>query len=386
MEEAARRGGARRRRARAARRRRPPGAAARSRRAPAAHGILRRESDRWLPGRRVREALHVKGGVRRRSIRRRPCSQQTVIPSSTAIDPRASRAARALAWLPTVLLALALAAALAVPARAATGGAGQFEEAPEAGGAGRGTAGPGRQHAVRPPGDVDLVRLALRGRQRRPASSPAPAGTTSAPSTSSPATAAAIWNQFNRALVRRLHHGGLDVCAWQFVYGKQPVAEAKVGATLGQARRRLPGDRRRGRLRGPLRRRRPLHPRPARPDRRRLPALARRLPLRRLPPGLPLLGLPRPRRRPVQPAADVLEDDRRLGADDLRPHLRLQPALGAADLPARPDLRRPRQRRACGSSAATPPATAAARRAGGPGRRRAARSGARSAPTPATGR
>ena len=39
-----------------------------------------------------------------------------------------------------------------------------------------------------------------------------------------------IWSQFNRTLVRRLHQGGLDVCAWQFVYGKQPVAEAKVGA------------------------------------------------------------------------------------------------------------------------------------------------------------
>jgi hypothetical protein len=38
------------------------------------------------------------------------------------------------------------------------------------------------------------------------------------------------WSQFSRALVRALHRGGLDVCAWQFVYGQRPVAEAKVGA------------------------------------------------------------------------------------------------------------------------------------------------------------
>ena len=39
-----------------------------------------------------------------------------------------------------------------------------------------------------------------------------------------------IWSQFNRTLVGALHDGGLDVCAWQFVYGDRPVAEAKVGA------------------------------------------------------------------------------------------------------------------------------------------------------------
>jgi peptidoglycan hydrolase-like protein with peptidoglycan-binding domain len=39
-----------------------------------------------------------------------------------------------------------------------------------------------------------------------------------------------VWSQFNRSLVGALHRGGLDVCAWQFVYGDMPVAEAKVGA------------------------------------------------------------------------------------------------------------------------------------------------------------
>jgi len=39
-----------------------------------------------------------------------------------------------------------------------------------------------------------------------------------------------VWSQFNQSLVTTLHQGGLDVCAWQFVYGDSPVAEAKVGA------------------------------------------------------------------------------------------------------------------------------------------------------------
>jgi peptidoglycan hydrolase-like protein with peptidoglycan-binding domain len=41
---------------------------------------------------------------------------------------------------------------------------------------------------------------------------------------------AGIWSQFNSGLIEALHQGGLDVCAWQFVYGERPLAEAKVGA------------------------------------------------------------------------------------------------------------------------------------------------------------
>ena len=43
-----------------------------------------------------------------------------------------------------------------------------------------------------------------------------------------------VWNQFNRQLVERLHRGGLDVCAWQFVYGDHPAAEARVAVTSVQ--------------------------------------------------------------------------------------------------------------------------------------------------------
>jgi len=40
-----------------------------------------------------------------------------------------------------------------------------------------------------------------------------------------------VWSQFSPSLVAALHRGGLDVCAWQFVYGDSPVAEARVGAS-----------------------------------------------------------------------------------------------------------------------------------------------------------
>jgi putative peptidoglycan binding protein len=39
-----------------------------------------------------------------------------------------------------------------------------------------------------------------------------------------------MWSQFSPALVRALHANGLRVCAWQYVYGTHPVAEADLGA------------------------------------------------------------------------------------------------------------------------------------------------------------
>jgi hypothetical protein len=41
---------------------------------------------------------------------------------------------------------------------------------------------------------------------------------------------AGVWSQFTTGLVQALHRGGLDVCAWQYVYGDSPAAEARVGA------------------------------------------------------------------------------------------------------------------------------------------------------------
>jgi peptidoglycan hydrolase-like protein with peptidoglycan-binding domain len=38
------------------------------------------------------------------------------------------------------------------------------------------------------------------------------------------------WSQFSPALVQTLHANGLHVCAWQYVYGTNPVGEANLGA------------------------------------------------------------------------------------------------------------------------------------------------------------
>jgi hypothetical protein len=43
------------------------------------------------------------------------------------------------------------------------------------------------------------------------------------------------WDQFNAPLVAALHRGGLKACAWQFVYGDAPEAEARVGAAAVRA-------------------------------------------------------------------------------------------------------------------------------------------------------
>jgi hypothetical protein len=37
------------------------------------------------------------------------------------------------------------------------------------------------------------------------------------------------WPQYSRELVTQLHEAGLKVCAWQYVYGLQPAAEANLG-------------------------------------------------------------------------------------------------------------------------------------------------------------
>jgi hypothetical protein len=38
------------------------------------------------------------------------------------------------------------------------------------------------------------------------------------------------WKQFSRSMVSALHARGLRVCGWQFIYGRKPAKEARVGA------------------------------------------------------------------------------------------------------------------------------------------------------------
>jgi len=39
------------------------------------------------------------------------------------------------------------------------------------------------------------------------------------------------WSQFSKALVTRFQRAGLDVCGWHYVYGREPVREAKASAS-----------------------------------------------------------------------------------------------------------------------------------------------------------
>jgi hypothetical protein len=43
------------------------------------------------------------------------------------------------------------------------------------------------------------------------------------------------WSQFTRRVVRELRAGGLHVCAWQYVYGSDPVGEADTAARAARA-------------------------------------------------------------------------------------------------------------------------------------------------------
>jgi hypothetical protein len=47
--------------------------------------------------------------------------------------------------------------------------------------------------------------------------------------------AASVWAQFSPQLVADLHARGLRVCAWQFVYGKDPLGEAAAGVAAVRA-------------------------------------------------------------------------------------------------------------------------------------------------------
>jgi hypothetical protein len=42
------------------------------------------------------------------------------------------------------------------------------------------------------------------------------------------------WSQFSKTLVTELHEAGLRVCAWQYVYGSQPLVEANLGARAAE--------------------------------------------------------------------------------------------------------------------------------------------------------
>jgi hypothetical protein len=138
------------------------------------------------------------------------------------VSPPAKRRRGALA-LPAVLAALAAAAIAPAAAPAATGGAAQVEAPPPENGAILGNTAFDRQgmwiwYVSRSEGG-SVGAIVARAKR-------SDIGTVYVKA----ADGAGAWSQFSRGLVQALHDGGLDVCAWQFVYGDSPVAEARVAA------------------------------------------------------------------------------------------------------------------------------------------------------------
>ena len=144
------------------------------------------------------------------------------------------------------------------------------------------------------------------------------------------------WSQFSAAAGRRTARQRPEGVRVAVRLRHQPRRRGEPRRAGGRQRRRLPGDRRRGRVRRATTRaaqtyiadlRAKIGP--------AYPLGAGLVPVRLLPPVLPLLGVPRAERRAVQRAADVLEGHRHLGRHGLREHLHRQPHLRPPDLPAR---------------------------------------------------
>jgi hypothetical protein len=136
------------------------------------------------------------------------------------VRSRDTQRRRPLLALLTVLAALAASAALPAAAGAETGGAGgEVEEAPVRGNTPFDRQGMWIWYVSKSDGGSIPAIIARAKRYD--------IGTVYVKS----GDGATLWSQFNESLVSQLHAGGLDVCAWQFVYGDHPAAEARVGAT-----------------------------------------------------------------------------------------------------------------------------------------------------------
>lgn len=116
------------------------------------------------------------------------------------------------------ILAALAATALATPAAAETGGAGQVESGGNISNTAFDRQGMWVWYVSRSEGG-SIAAILARARRNDVGTVYVKAG-----------DGGGSWSQFNKGLVNALHRGGLDVCAWQFVYGDNPVAEARVAA------------------------------------------------------------------------------------------------------------------------------------------------------------
>jgi putative peptidoglycan binding protein len=167
---------------------------------------------------RLREAVEVKG--RGSQSPARSTSTTTVFRADVSLSTRRRRGALA---LPAVLAALAagvlsLAVALPSGAGAETGGASQVESGGNLSNTPFDRQGMWVWYVSHSEGG-SIGAIVARAKRND-------IGTVYVKA----ADGGGAWSQFNKALIGALHAGGIDVCAWQFVYGDNPVAEAKVAA------------------------------------------------------------------------------------------------------------------------------------------------------------
>ena len=163
----------------------------------------------------MREAVHVTDDPSGRSAAAANVFRGEVGLSSTQMR-------RPVLALLALALALALSASLPPASRAETGGASELENAPTLGNTAFDRQGMWIWYVSKSEGGSVAAIIARAKRNR--------IGTVYIKSGDGSTT----WSQFNKQLVTRLHRGGLDVCAWQFVYGDHPAAEARVGAVSVQ--------------------------------------------------------------------------------------------------------------------------------------------------------
>jgi hypothetical protein len=160
----------------------------------------------------LREAVDVKPGGANRTTRSHPIS--TVFRADVSHSPRSRRGALAL------LLALAalLTTALGSQAPAETCGAGQVESGGNVSNSAFDRQGMWVWYVSRSEGG-SVGAIIARAKRNDVGTVYIKAG-----------DGGGAWSQFSKGLVTALHRGGLSVCAWQFVYGDNPVAEARVAA------------------------------------------------------------------------------------------------------------------------------------------------------------
>ena len=139
----------------------------------------------------------------------------------------------------------------------------------------------------------------------------------------------------------RAARAGIKVCAWQYVYGNNPIGEANVGAAAVHAGADCLLIDAEAEYEGKYVQAQQY----VKPLRQLIgssyPVGARRLPVCRLPPLVPVLGVPRAGRSAVQHAADVLARHRRLARHRLSHTYQYNLVYGRPIEPLGADLRNP---------------------------------------------